>query len=387
MSAPLGLAKDVVHLKDGRVLEGRIEREIDGSVYFVQTVGTVEMKTWLTSSEIERIERGVAEEGEEEAKPSERVIPEGAAKIAFVSLEEMVGPFFNKNAIEKSVEMLKDLPEGERPDILVFRINSGGGALYELYQIVPYIEEEVKPHFRTVAWIESAISAAAMTSWVIEEIYMMKEGNIGACTGFRSTGGGTQAMEGPELEYVLQWMEDVSKMGRKDPYIMRAMQVYMTLSCDIDEDGNITWYDDDSGEYLVSPEDEILTFHSLDAVKYGVAEGIADTEEELADLLLGSDAEWVEVGEEADEYQQEFRENVERAQTKIVEAIRQMELAMNAAGSAPTARERRRQAGSAMNYLRRVEGWLNRAPSLEFYMGLTRDILREWERDIQDLYD
>ncbi len=385
LAGPVAMAKDIVHLKDGRVLEGRVEREIDGSIYFIMTIGTVENKMWFTSSEIERLERGVGVDEEEADEPEKKAIPEGATKIAFVSLEDTVGTHFNRDAIERSVEILKDLPEAEQPDIVVFRVNSGGGALFELNKIVPYIEEEVKPHFRTVAWIESAISAAAMSSWVIEETYMMKEGNIGACTGYMMTSSGAKAMEGVGLEEVLMWMEDVSKWGRKDPYVMRAMQVNMTLSCDIDADGNITWYDDDSGEYLVSPEEQILTFNSIDAVKFGVAEGIADTKQELAALMLGSDTEWVEVGREADEYQQEFRKNVTRAQTKIDELSKRMNLAINAAQSAPTPRERKRQAGSALNYLDQIAGWVRKAPSLEVYMDLTPERLRGIERQIRDL--
>lgn len=384
VTAVPALAKDVIHLKDGRVLEGTISRELpSGAIYFEIEIGSLRSGEWYRPEQISKIVRGEAVAGGSEEAEEEAAIPDGATRIAFITLEEMVGPFFNKNAIEHSIEFLDELPDEEKPSIVVFQIDSGGGALIELREIVPYIHEHVKPEYRTVAWIRSAISAAAMTAWVIPEIYMMKEGNIGACTAFSTPGGKTKAMEGDGLEMLLMWMEQVSWWGQKDPYVMRAMQVYTTLSATQNADGSITWYLDDSGDTIVSPKKEILTFNSVDAVKWGVAQGVADTKEELAKQL--GCAEWVEVGEKADEYQQEFRENVERAQVKIDELWKKLNMAVSFAQSAPNKKERDRNVGEARNYLRQMKGWVNRAPSLEFYMGLDRKFFREMDRQLREI--
>ena len=382
-AAHASASTDVVHLKDGTVLEGEIVNEINGTIFLKISVGSIEHQQVITADRIDRIVRGATAGGEDGAEPDEVVIPDGATKVAFISLEEQVGPFFNKNAIERSVDVLKELPESQQPDVVVFVIDSGGGALWELRQIVPYLHEEVIPEFRTVAWIRSAISAAAMTSWVIPEIYMMREGNIGACTGYRSMSGGTEAMAGPELEEVLMWMEQVSKWGNKDPYIMRAMQVSMTLSCDIDEDGNITWYEGKKGEHLVSTFHNIVTFNALDAHKYGVSQGTADTKEELADAM-GLE-EWVEVGHGADEYQQEFRANVARAQNQINELSAKMQVAIQSAGAGGNRQWFERQIGIARRYLRQIKGHVDKAPSLKFYMGLTDEWFREQDQMLRDM--
>lgn len=373
------MAGDVLHLKDGRTIEGKIVRELDSGAVFIQ-VGPGEL--FFAPDQITKIVRGEPT-AEELAEEEEVVIADGATRIAFVTLEEQVGPFFNKDAIERSIEILNDLPENEKPEIVVFEIDSGGGALYELMQIVPYIQEEVKPNYRTVAWIRSAISAAAMTSWVIEEIYMMGEGNIGACTGYMQQGGKTVAMDGEGLEQILAWMETVSVWGQHDPYIMRAMQVYATLSATKNEDGTITWFLDDSGENLISPKQEILTFNSIDAVKWGVAQGIADSKDELAKQL--GCHEWVETGHKADEYQQEFRENVGRAQVKIQEHWNKLNIAVQFAEGAPNKRERDRNIGEARRHLKTMKTWVTRAPSLEVYMNLTPEFFRNMERQLKDL--
>jgi len=379
-------AADVVYLKDGTKLTGTIERETDSAIFLVISIGDVQQHKLIRLSDIDRIERDAAApapSGRAPAKEASVAIPPGATRVAFVTLEEMVGPFFNKDAIERSINILKNLPDEEKPQVLVFWVDSGGGALFELMQIMPYITEEVKPHFRTVAWIRSAISAAAMSVWPIEEIYMMREGNIGACTGFSSGSGGTVAMSGDGLEYVLNEMVKYSLEGDKDPLIMRAMQVYMTLSCDIDSDGRVTWYEGDQGQHMVSRQNEILTFNSLDAVKFGVAKGIADTKDSLVKAM--GIVEWVEVGQKADQYQREFRTNVGRAQVMIGELWTKLNIALDFAASAPTERERDRQIGIARRYLREMKAWINRAPSLEVYMGLEPAFFRDMDQRLKDL--
>lgn len=388
IGANAALALDKVTLNDGTVLQGKITREMeDGTLFFTIIVGELEQPRIILASDIASIQRDAAAPTPQTTRPSARPsrieIPDGATRVAFVTLEEMVGPFFNTDALKESVRILDELPENERPQVLVLWIDSGGGALIELTKIAPYIHEDLKPKYRVVAWIKSAISAAAMTAWVCEEIYMMPGAAIGSNTGFRSTSGGTQAMEGDELEEVLIWMEQVSAWGRKHPYIMRAMQVYTDLSCDIDEQGRINWRLDQKGRHIVNTEDRILSFDSLQSVRFGVAQGIAQTKDELAKAM--GLTEWIEVGHEADEYMQEFRRNVAAAQVKINELFSKMNIAIEAAGSAPNAREYDRQIAMALRYLNEIRSWVRRAPSLEFYMNMTPERLRDIERQIRDM--
>jgi len=376
---------DTVELKDGRKLEGRVEREVDGAILFVMKVGAIEHSQWITADQIVKLERTEAAAAAPRAADPEKVkIADGAGRVAFISLEEMVGPFFNRDALMKSVEILDKLPSDQRPDVIVLWIDSGGGALLELFKLTETIQNEIKPKYRTVAWIRSAISAAAMTAWACEEIYMMDEGNIGACTGYMTVGGRTQAMDGAGLEQVLEYMERVSEWGRHEPLVMRAMQISgekrknKPLSADISPDGRVTWYENDKGQYLVCDKDKILTLNAADSVKFGVARGIANTKDELAKLL--GFQEWVEVGPEADRYQQEFRRNVQTAQTRSNELMSKIQIALNFAGSAPTNRERDTQIARARTFLRELKSLIDRAPSLKTYSQFTP----EWFQDVDD---
>ena len=386
-----------VTLNDGTVLQGEVVREGDAFLILKVMVGEVVKQEFIRKSDISSIIRDAPEaSATDEAvadtgpvvmkgeKDDAQAIPEGASKIAFVSLEEMVGPYFNTQALMRSMDILNNLPEEEQPDIVVLRVKSGGGALFELRQLVPYIRDQIETRYRTVAWIEDAISAAAMTAWVVDELYMMRKAAIGGCTGYRMMPGGAEAMEGPELEEVLMWMERVSTWGNKSPEVMRAMQVYATLSADIDENGKVTWHLNDSGEYMISPENEVLTMHSYEAEKFGVSKGTADTKDELA-RALGC-VEWVEVGTDADELMAEFRENVKTAELELNVLFQQMNIALNAMNATPELRNKKRHLGRAQKLYDQMRSWaFKKAPSLRTYGQFSDQFFEYYDEVFEDL--
>jgi len=402
---PAAFALDRVTMKDGTVLEGTIEREGDGFLYLIVKIGAIENRRLLLSEDIKSIERDsnaakAADAEKAPAKANERssnarsgdakaTIPKGAAKVAFISLgdppdKDMVGPFMNADALEHSIDLLNEIPDESRPDIVVLKINSGGGALNEIQKLSDVIENKIKPKYQVVAWIESAISAAAMTAYTVEDIYFMSKGNLGAATGFSMQGGRAQAIEGRELEEVLYMMEKIAERGGHAKLVMRAMQIEQELSADIDDNGVVTWRPDLKGQYVVNPKGRILTLNSQDAMKYKFAKGVADSKDDLMKLIVG-DREWVEVGRQADEYQEEFRDNVFDAQREINELFTKLQLEMDAAGrTRGDDNELARHVGAARRYLAQIRSWVRKAPSLEVYMGLTPDRLREIEEQIRD---
>lgn len=396
--APL-VSADTVTLKDGTTLEGEIVREGDGFIYIEIAVGDIRTERLILTDNIKSIER-TDNAPKADMKPGERrgdktspKYGKGVERIAFISLEEMVGPFMNADALSESIDMLKELPEEEQPTIVVLRINSGGGALSEIQPLMNVITDEIRPHFRTVAWIESAISAAAMTAWVVPEIYFQTKGNFGACTGFRQTSGGNKQMDGRELQQVLFMMEEASSKGGYDPAVMRAMQIsgpdYPTiLSADIDEHGNVRWYlqndpkEEPIGEYLVSPSHEILTFDSREAEFFGFSKGTADTKRQLAELM--GVEEWVEVGQEAEEHMVNFRDRTRDAQVRLNELEAQMQNAMANAASGRS--DCARWVGKARRHLGQIRSTV-RGTSLKEYTQYQDEwfqIMEEQIREIQE---
>jgi hypothetical protein len=66
------------------------------------------------------------------------------------------------------------------------------------------------------------------------------------------------------------------------------------LSCSIDEaTGDVSWYQNLDGEFVVNEKDRILTFNSTDALKYKFSKGTADDVNTLCKLMGYSEYELV----------------------------------------------------------------------------------------------
>jgi hypothetical protein len=351
-------AGDRVTLTDGRVVEGTIVQEVDGSVWIKVKEGSREREEFFPAAQVEKIERdaagGAADDPNEApkapGKPSvgdkpKASVPAGTPdeaggamtptdpaepasnvrRIAVITLGEgggkdMVGVYMVAEVLKRAIPEL----EKERVTDVVFRVNSGGGMLLEIQKLSDVIHEEYRPRFRVVGWIESAISAAAMTAHCIPELFFMSSGNYGACTGWF---GALQAVEGRDLEEVLFMMERISARGGYDTKIMRAMQIEVPLSATISPTGDVTWYENEEGEIIVNRTGKILTFTADQALQLGFSKGTADTLDELVKMMGYTEYEIVGAKRpnvaypvsRAEEMQRRFRSQVAEDQKRTNE--------------------------------------------------------------------
>jgi len=348
---------DVVKLNDGRELTGTIVKEENGYIWLDMGVG---QPVFLSPDKIKEIIRDSTDPlpteaaKVEEDKGWERV--PGVTRAAVITAEGMVGMQMSSTPLRDAIPMLKE----EGVDLVVFKVKSGGGYLLEIQQLSDVLHNEYKKEFQIVAWIDSAISAAAMTALTIEDIYFMPHGNFGAATGWS---GQLVAMKGRGLEAVYYKMEKISARGDKDAKVIKSMQHNWELSYDINEEtGAVTFYQNQAGEFILNDGTDVLTFSSDEAVHCGFSEGTAGTIEELQALLEQSVGEIVWVGKEvpgipylvskAEEHQREYRKEVDFQDKRFREVVvkYQMELG-NARGVAVDRRG---------GFLRRAEGYLAR---------------------------
>lgn len=256
LTVAVASARDIIILKDGRQVEGDIVREIDGNLWVLVYVGDVKKQEFFAATAVAEIRRDaapdVADNGSNKGGDDEPM-GSGAPKGMVITLEGMVGVEMAAHKLEELIPTIeKEIGEG---GILVLKINSGGGFLAEIPLLSDTIEDKLKPKFEVVGWIESAISAAAMTGITLERLYFMPEGNLGAATGWF---GQLTAVRGRGLAETNYLMEQIAARGKRDYKIMSAMQGSpdedRPLSCTVDPNtGEVSWYtSEDDGEILVN---------------------------------------------------------------------------------------------------------------------------------------
>ncbi len=349
---------DIVKLTDGRELEGTIVKEQNGYIWLDMGVG---QPLFLSPDKIEEIIRDSDEPLPTEVAAKEEKTWEhvpGVTRAAVITAEGMVGMQMSSTPLREAIPMLKE----EGVDLVVFKVKSGGGYLLEIQQLSDVLHNEYKKEFQLVAWIDSAISAAAMTALTIEEIYFMPHGHFGAMTGWS---GQLEAVEGRGLEAVYYKMEKISARGNRPDYVpmIRAMQHLEPASYDIDDEtGKVKIYDTAAGEFVLNEGDTVLTLDSQQAEHCKFSSGTAATIEELQALLEQSVGEIVWVGEsvpgipypvcKAEKHQMEYRKEVDFQDTNFREIVVKYQMELNNARGVAVDRRG--------GFLRRAEGYLAR---------------------------
>ncbi len=345
--------------------------------------------------------------GDTAAKPADKAAATDAAasgkkvpKAAVITLGErgdkdMVGKYMTEHQLIEALPKLKEELGDDGTGIVVFRITSGGGALFEIQKLSDIIHNVYKKHFRVVAWIDSAISAAAMTSHCIEEIYFTSQGNYGACTGWS---GALVAMKGRGLEEVLQMMREISARGGYDPKIMRSMQIMEPLSATVDENGHVEFYQDAvSGKILLNPEGRILTLNAETAKRIHFSRGTADTLDQLTKLMGYQELNWVGKHEKGyiwpiskgEKFSMEYRNKVYDAERLFNADVTNYQQQVAAAEGAAK-EERGKFVNRALATLRKLKQAVKNNPNFaRFQYGMEPEEFEEWykeqERQLKNL--
>jgi hypothetical protein len=307
-----------------------------------------------------------------------------------------VGVYMISHIIKQAIPVLEEEIGTDHTGVVVLRIHSGGGMLLEIEKINDVIQQELKPRWRTVAWIETAISAAAMACQGVEEIYFMSQGNYGGCVGFY--GSLDKPVEGFELEQALYMMEKISKQGGYHPDIMRAMQLQMPLSATITPEGDIKYYrDTTSGNIIVNREKEVLTFNANSALKVKFSRGTADSPEELARLMGYKEFEWVGTRMKnipypvckAEKMQIEFRQRTKADESALNSYYRTLQRELDAANGEQDRNRRGAFLGKARQMLDKIKAMTRNNPNFKLTVFGGREnydkFIKDVEKAIRDL--
>jgi hypothetical protein len=414
-----GIARaDTLKLKDGRTLTGTVTRETNGYIWFKYKIGDLEQERMFGPTDIVDLKRDAgatptAEEAKtpdaptqektDDATPAEKY-PPGVKRIAVLTAEGMVGMQMASKSLEDAIPLL----EQEGVTDVIYKVNSGGGFLLEIQKISDVLHLKYKPKFKTVAWIESAISAAAMSSYCLEEIYFMPNGNFGGCTGW--FGDGT-AVKGRGLEEVLLMMEKISARANRPVSIMRAMQIRGAtdvmdelqisppsgeLSATINpQTGEVTWSQDQRGQHIINPRHgvEILTFDAIEAEKFRFSAGTAATHEDVARKMGYS--EFVFVGKpvkgiawpvsKAEEMQMEWRKGISEAQANFDRLRISYQTSVQQAQSSQDRQTRGSFVNRARGHLNSLKTIAKKFPIFVMFYNLNKDFFDQEEERLRAL--
>ncbi len=423
LARPADALADKLYLKDGRILEGEVIKKSGSFVYFkVKGKEKEELFDMAAISKVlddedppaappaatpnatpppspstsnPKTDSGTKPEAKPEAKPDPKTNPaapgKSASRIPRIAILNFGPPTAWQGAIGDTVGTVisakswRDaIPLLERDKVtdVVVRINSGGGYLAELEPFHELYEKDYKSRFRTVAWVESAISAAAMSPYPIEEFYFMPSGTLGACTGFR---GAYEAVKGVELEEYIIAMERASRLGNRSPFIMKAMQVSVPLSCNIDDQtGAVTWFQDLSGAYIVNPGEKILTLTANEAVKFRFAKAIAATQDDLARAMGYTEWEWA--GKQAARSIDDHLRANDANSKRFTHYFDLYQINLEAAQALPEGTTpRRAQVGIARKHLEEMKKAVRINPNIGTINGVPADWFTEQDELLKDL--
>jgi hypothetical protein len=205
--------------------------------------------------------------------------------------------------------------------IIVLEINSPGGLVMEGDKIHETLMEVKKRH-RVIAWIKKAISAGAFTALHCNEIYFMKVGAMGSAVMFS----GETSISGPQLDAWVKDFGDVAESGGRSRIPAECM-VTRTRMASYDKDpetGRVTWYPDMRGEFDISNDTQVLTLNAENAMHSGYINGIADTEEDLAEFL--DLPEWHEINDSGRRIHQRWKDTLEACQKDVPRIIRDLNI-------------------------------------------------------------
>lgn len=289
--------------------------------------------------------------------------------VFVLPLSGMVGPRIHHGLIEDMVKEADKYGEGQ---IIILQLTTGGGAVIEMEQIARVILDAKRRH-RFVAWVHEAISAGCATAILCDEIYFTTEGTAGSMTMFA----GTQAAKGEELRRWLEVAGEWAEAGGRSRYIPQAM-IHAPLMLSYDKDpvtGEVTFYNDLSGQYILSRPGDNLTFNSTNAVHCGFAGGIADTTDELAELL--DLPRWREISDYGRRIHAEWNALVDRAEDEIPRIIVRM--------SRGTVGDARANLNFRIQRVREMISWWDRAAVAMRFIDGWGGSKEFWEAQLREL--
>lgn len=346
LSAP-ALVGDIVKFADGKSIEGIIRTEgTDFVVIEVFTGGT----STLMRIELRQVDSIIKQpyvppKAAAAPKPPKGTAPRtppaeapadkaGAAARGpgyfVIPIQGEVGKEIAARQIERAMEA--GLQSSRT--ILVFEIDSPGGLINECQKIVDLVAEHKDR--RTIAFVKSAYSAAAIIALTCDEIYMADGASIGAATAVTiqrdQAQSASKMVEAPEkIQSVWRAVcRHAAEIGGHNPLLAEAMVdpdlqlrvVHKNGTKTVEQCMELEPKDFSEGR-VVSTKGKLLTLTAKEAVDCGLAAGIAARRADL-EKVAPDVAGWKPVSDRGEKLMATYRiaaKDAERQLKKLVDDL------------------------------------------------------------------
>lgn len=273
--------------------------------------------------------------------------------VFVLPLEGGVGQEFRHTEIELLGKHCDEYGPGQ---IIVLIIDSNGGLVLESDKINDTIREVKKRH-RVVAWVQKAISAGASTAIACDEIYFMTVGTCGSVTTVR----GVDSVPEEEIRDHIEKFAQLAIENGYSEHMARAMKLNKYM-CSYDKDpdsGEVTFYNDLSGEFILSDADSNLCFNAPNALHCGFSDGTADTGEDLAKMLHLPG--WYEKDDYGRKIAADWQRTVKRANEEIPRLLSRLSYWKSGSGDPVE------QIGGQIQIFKELISWCDRAELIALF--------------------
>jgi hypothetical protein len=256
--------------------------------------------------------------------PPEPVAPPVVANVpgrptyCLIPLHGEVGATILADALDKC---LADAVK-RRPTVIVLDIDSPGGLVEEARSIIKVLHKYNK-QARIVALTDKDLSAAAIFTLSVKEIYVKSSSTIGAATSFVP---GKQLSAKIEEKMQSAWRaaaRNSAEEGGHEPLLAEAM-IDNDMELHLEKTGGKPRVVEGPGEHVLCRKGRILTLTSHEAVECGLAAGEADDLNELAaQLKMGGWTECKGLGTLMADYLPKREEALKKESEKILASFEQ----------------------------------------------------------------
>jgi ATP-dependent protease ClpP protease subunit len=315
---------DQIMLKDGRVIEGRVLQQTSKDVRIEVKKGSSVLVAQYPRALIDKVvisqppksPSGATTKPAETVAPVSPTVPSSQPESSRPGTY-MVAPIRGMFGLYVTAPLLQkyfDQARREKVQLLIFDIDSGGGVVHELEEMLKLLEKQ--KDLKIAAYVRQAHSCAALFAMSCPTVVMAPEATIGGAVIFRHTPWGTPENIEEKMQSVLhaKFRASVEEAGHS-PLLVEAMmradiavgRVGTGASAKVIEPGTGTLDD----FVMIKPGGKILTLTAREALDCGLAAEISSDTSACATRvgLTGL----VENSSNAVRANKEYRESIDNA--------------------------------------------------------------------------